>query len=362
MTNFEIPKGPESITAEWLTKMLRQAKAIQEAKVVALESKSIGIGIGFVGRIKQYTLHYDHLEPEAPQFIVAKFPSIDPALQRYWQTPPSLYEIENLFYKHIAQHTTLKTPNRYYGEFDHESQIGVLILEDLTSLRPGDQVAGSSLSDAEIVVHDMAHFHADFWESNILKNFHWLGAFNRNVANLHQRYLDAWPSFFEKFGSQLPQTFLPINEKVAQHGIAIRNQLAETHQTFVHGDFRSDNLLMDKQNVVVVDWGGYRKGTCMWDLNQYICQSLTVDDRRQHEKHLLNLYHKTLQSRDVTYNTKQFEYDYRSTTALTWVKIVRANAGLNIDVNERSQKLATEVITRISTALSDHFTNDLIPK
>lgn len=361
MHTNNIPKSPSDITANWLTDILTQAGTIQKAHVTGIQTEPIGIGIGFIGRIVQIRLRYDTIEPDAPHTLVAKFPSTDPKLQRYWQKEPSLYEIENRFYKHIAQHTTLRTPKQYYGAFDHANQKGLLLLEDLTALRPGDQVTGSSRSDAEIIVHDMAHFHADFWENDKLRSIDGLASFNTNVEGLHQRYLDAWPAFSTKFADHLTKDIIETNQMVAQHGIAVRNHLATTPQTFVHGDFRSDNLLLDHDAVVVVDWGGYRKGTCMWDLNQFICQSLTIENRRQHEQSLLTQYLQALQSRDIPYDTNLFHHHYRATTFITWIKIVRAMS-LNTNINTRAQKLANRVVKRVATALCDHYSEDLIPK
>lgn len=360
MHALKIPENPEDITPEWLTQMLHHAQAIQKANVVSFNATPIGVGIGFVGRIVRFVLKYDKKENQAPSSVVAKFPSTNPSLQRYWKKPPSLYEIENRFYKHIASQTSLTIPKQYYGEFDHEAQKGVIIIEDLTTLRAGDQVAGCSLSDAKIAIKDMAHFHSDFWESDKLNAISWLASFNQNVEGLHQRYVDGWPAFYKKFGHQLSESVIAINKQVTQHGIAIRNRLATTPQTFVHGDFRLDNVFFDTNAMVVVDWGGYRRGTCMWDVNQFICQSLNINERQQAEESLLQQYHQTLQSRGIEYDWDQFFYDYRSTTVITWVKIVRAMS-LNTDINNRAQKLAQIVIERVSTALVDHYSDDLIP-
>jgi len=360
MSELETPANPEDISSKWLTQMLRCTQAIQNAEVISFDATPIGVGIGFVGRIVRFTLRYDIYETHAPQSVVAKFPSSNPTLQRYWQSSPSLYEIENLFYKKIAHQTSLRTPKQYYGQFDHQAQKGVIILEDLTALRAGDQVAGCSISDAEIAIKDMAYFHSDFWESDKLNAISWLASFNKNVEGLHQRYLDAWPAFVEKFGHQLSDQVLSINEKVAQHGIAIRNRLAETPQTFVHGDFRLDNLFFDHNEIVVLDWGGYRKGTCMWDVNQFLCQSLSPENRQQYEQHLLKQYDEILHERGIQYPYTQFLYNYHATTILTWVKIVRAMS-LNTDINPRARNLATIVIDRVSTALVDHYSDDLIP-
>ena len=360
MPTLEIPRNPDDITAAWLTQMLYNAQALTETKVVSFNATPIGVGIGFVGRIVRLELQYDNKENGAPASLVAKFPSTNPSLQRYWKKSSSLYEVENRFYKHIAPQTSLRTPKQYYGEFDHDAQKGVIIIEDLTRLKAGDQVEGCDTLDAQIAMKDMAHFHSDFWENEKLNAISWLANFNTNVEGLHQRYLDAWPAFQDKFGHQLSDKIFTINQQVAQHGIAIRNRLATTPQTLVHGDFRLDNVFFDTDAMVVVDWGGYRRGTCMWDVNQFICQSLNVEERQQAEQSLLQQYHQSLHSRGIEYNWDQFMYDYRSTTIITWVKIVRAMS-LNTDINNRAQRLASIVVERVSTALADHYAEELIP-
>lgn len=371
MSDIEIPESPEKITSEWLTQMLRTTNVIQQSQITSFDTIPIGIGFGFVGRIVRLVLNYDVQETNAPQSLVAKFPSVNPAQQRYWNVNPlsnmSHYEKENYFYETLAPQTKLQTPKYYYSAIDNNAHRGILILEDLTQARTGDQVSDCPLSDAKTVLRDMAQFHADFWSEEKLDTIIGLPTFNAGVEGLQARFVNAWDSFVEQFGSQLSDKILYPTQKLMQHGIAIRNQLTASPRTLIHGDFRLDNLIFkpskEGETTVVLDWTGFRGGTCLWDVNQFICQCFGPRDRQEHEWDLLKFYHDILASHGIhEYSYDQLAHDYRLTTFLTWIKIVRANEGLETNVNERSRKLATTVINRVSTALLDHYSDDLMPQ
>ena len=62
----------------------------------------------------------------------------------------------------------------------------------------------------------------------------------------------------------------------------------------VHGDYRLDNLLFERDACRVVDWQTVTWGPPMLDLSYFIGNSLRVEDRRAHEHELVRLYHDEL--------------------------------------------------------------------
>ena len=68
----------------------------------------------------------------------------------------------------------------------------------------------------------------------------------------------------------------------------LRTGIAEAPTTVCHGDFRGDNLMFDDRahpshpddEVAVLDWQIAYRGPAVTDVAYFLCQSLTVEERR----------------------------------------------------------------------------------
>src|SRR5205085_3514 len=118
-------------------------------------------GRGFVARVVRYHLYFDGEPQGAPHSLIAKFAPADPDLRA---TLLGLLKREVRFYAELAGTAGLRTPRCYYGAVDEASGGSVLLFEDLTALRPGDNLYGCTLEDAVLAVRQIARFHARWWE------------------------------------------------------------------------------------------------------------------------------------------------------------------------------------------------------
>ena len=77
----------------------------------------------------------------------------------------------------------------------------------------------------------------------------------------------------------------------------MRTGIAEAPTTVCHGDFRGDNLMFDDRahpahpddEVAVLDWQIAYRGPAVTDVAYFLCQSLTVEERRTHERELVQV-------------------------------------------------------------------------
>ena len=200
MADRSIPEHPEAVTAGWLTNALRSSGVIGEAAVTSIEHEGLGEGAGFVGQLARYRLQYDRLEEDAPQTLIAKFPSpLD--TNRAAGEMFGLYDHEIRFYRELAQHLPVQMPRHYYSDMDPSPRgagvvraaLGllpaglslrlaerltgggggrryILLLEDLAHARVGDQVAGLSAGEAELALRQLAAMHASMWNSPLLES------------------------------------------------------------------------------------------------------------------------------------------------------------------------------------------------
>ncbi len=136
---LEIPQSAERLTPEWLTAALQDTGTIKACRVESFDTEpDIAAGIGFMGELARLTLRYDRAEDGAPRSLIAKFPTRIPE-NREIADVFRLYERETRFYEEVAPEVKLRTPRRYYGALNSETQDYVLLLEDLAPARVGDQ-------------------------------------------------------------------------------------------------------------------------------------------------------------------------------------------------------------------------------
>ena len=139
MPDLQIPHSAERLTSQWLTEALASTGVITNSTVTSFNSERLGVGQGFVGQIVRLGLTYDSGEDAAPQSIIAKFPSTDPAI-RSVLNGLRIFEREVRFYKEVAPLIELSTPQCYYGATDGEAGDHVLLLEDLAPARVGNRI------------------------------------------------------------------------------------------------------------------------------------------------------------------------------------------------------------------------------
>ena len=124
---------PSRIDPEWMTRALREARVIDDVKVIDLVCKPVGNGL--VGDSYRFHLTYDGDEPNAPASVVGKFPAADPDSRRSGSAH-TLYIREVAFYRELAATVDIHTPRPILAEIDAATDDFTLILEDLA--RGGD--------------------------------------------------------------------------------------------------------------------------------------------------------------------------------------------------------------------------------
>ena len=363
MARIAIPGSASDITPAWLTSVLQSSGAIHSANVIDCETNAIGEGVGFVGQLLRVKISYDTMEREAPTSLVAKLPSTNPQNDRYWGQPGrNAHEKEIGFYKNLAPGIELRTPRCFFGDASWENRLSVILLEDLSRVRPGDQLEGCPAEDAETVVRDWAHFNAAFWDNERLRQIPNLPGYTAGFDNLQTRFDNAWQGYVENFRDELPVEILQIGNRLqGDGGKSVRFRLGQSPNTLCHGDFRLDNLffLDAESRIAVIDWSGYRSGPGVWDVSHFISQGLDPEIRTSCEHELLRIYHKTLVENGVQgYSLDQVRYDYRLSMLTHLQKLIR---GASFDiVNDRHQRLTQVIRRRVSSAVIDNYGDDLV--
>lgn len=360
------PTTTADVTAEWLTQALRDSGVIAtEASVTAVSAVQGAAGVGFMGEIGVLDVSYESA-PDAPERVVAKFPTQSPEISAMMR-PTRVFEREHRFYGALSEQTPVRTPQAYHIVCETHADPEVpetylLLMEDLSALTEGDQVAGVTVDQARAALIGIAKHHAHFWDGAGLEDADFIPVINGPLNQAGQGIYEAsLPGFKQVFGDVLTPEMEVLADAYTAANPGLLNALAAMPTTLVHFDFRADNLFFDEDgSVVVIDWQSISRGGGAADVGYFISQNMSTEDRRANEDELLHAYHDTLLANGVTgYDFDTFFNDYRVGVMYGWIIPVFAVGTLDVS-SERAMNLWRTVIDRVQTCIADHGAGEFL--
>ena len=368
----EIPTSSDEITAEWLTTVLAEAGLSGGATVQAIGKQRIGEGVGFIGELNRITLEFDGEPPAAcPRSLIAKIPTTDEAYRSIAELL-DLYGREHNFYQQVAARTGISTPAVYHNAADADRHAYILLLEDLSHTRVGDQLASCSIDDARLALQEVARLHGGWWQSPQLAQFDWIpdSADPEYIALLKDVYQAGWPALLAKQGDELaefPAGFIDIGDRFGKHFEEVFARMNEGPKTLAHFDYRLDNMLFDDSGdstrLVVIDWQLVHRSVGLLDVSYFLSGNFPVEVRRKLEREMVHYYHDQLISNGVgDYSFDRCWEDYRlSTLALLFFMVSNQNDIDLAKLNDRGQELITAIFERYATTILDVDAGAFLP-
>jgi hypothetical protein len=281
--------SPGALTPEFLTNVLRAADVLGEATVVALETKSVGLGM--MGISVRVILEYS--PPGAgPASLVAKFNSTDPAT---WASARATdgYKREICFYRELAPRVQARIPRAFSAEIDLETHSFLLLMEDMLPARGGDQITGCSVGDAAVVIDEAANLHGPFWNDPKLASMAWMRSRDITIQGIAKRYPEFFTQFEARYSDRLERDYLELCRRFCALVLPYAHWRPR-NWTLQHHDFRLDNLLFDARGgvdpVAILDWQGTGRGPGVLDVAYFLGSGLPTAIRRSHEADLLGRY------------------------------------------------------------------------
>lgn len=303
---------PADVDAAWLTDALEQAGVARGARVTDVDLVGL-IGTGQTGRNARFSLTWD--DPEGrPASVVGKFKSADPAAcESAFQT--GTYRTEYEFYRDLAPTLGVRSPLCHVARFDEARPDFVLIMEDLSDSRQGDQFAGLTVDEAALAIEQAVGLHAPRWGDPALASF---GAHRPKgpeaAMMLGAVYAMMVEPFLERLGPGLDDDVIGLVRALAPKA----GQWAagtDTPRTAVHLDFRPDNFMFgtthDAPPLVVVDWQTVTDGNAMMDVAYVVGGSFDPAVRADVERDLLAEHLAGLRAAGVDYDAETQWRDYR---------------------------------------------------
>lgn len=363
----KLPKNGSELTPEWLTEALRGSGTLSAGTHVATcAAEPLGAGGGLIAMLGRVRLTYGGAPTNAPTCMIMKFPSSAPENRAVADTF-DMYGREVRFYQTLAADASIGHPQCYFAISADTSSDFVLLIEDLGDRRIGDQVLGSDLNDAEIVIDAMARLHAENWLRTDEPRFSWITshANDMQIAGMEGGFAQGWPKFASDHKDIIPPGVLRWGHRVGPSTRSILQALCAGPQTICHADFRLENMFFATQpahpDFAIIDWQSITKSSGAQDLSYFLTQSVQVEVRQQHERDLLARYLDGLRRGGVAhYSAEHLLNDYRRATLylLDYAVVIASTLDL---ANERGAAVARALTERACVALDDLDCEALLP-
>ena len=378
-------RDADAITAEWMQQALAAggAPGLPVIRDVAVED--LGSATNAFGTLLRCHLTTDGGPAAAPASVIVKLPTANPTAFRFarWL---AMHERECLFYRRLAPQARIRSPALLYGDFDEDTHRFVLVLEDLRGLglEVPARLAGVEAGRARRAVREIAGLHGQFWgevDHPALSGFP--DVLGRKYARFLQiAYLVCLPVVLERFGDCFSggtrRLVEALGPRIGAHFAAV----AAGPRTFVHGDYRGENMFFRAGDDVgaaatagsvagarggagddfaVVDWQGCGLGAGLYDVAYFLGANVATGDRRRIEREALAEYHDIV----CRLGAEGFTFDdcwrgYRRNMLGVLVPLVLGAGGLDLE-DRRLRDLVRSGLERTLAAVEDLDAGEFLP-
>jgi aminoglycoside/choline kinase family phosphotransferase len=221
------------------------------------------------------------------------------------------YEVEARFYQQLAPTLAVRRPRCHLARYDEASRAFTLLLEDVGSGRVADQITGCDHADVARAVDELAALHGPRWGDATLGSLPWLPRHDGPGADRMASFVrTAYPRFLRRLGNRLePDVIDLLDAFVPRVGRYLRDRPGP--RTAVHGDFRTDNLVIGAGLITVLDWQTAAHEPAVTDLSYFLGGSLDIPTRRAVERSVLVHYVDALRRFGVPLSLDDCWRDYR---------------------------------------------------
>ena len=267
------------------------------------------------------------------------------------------HERELRCYDELLSTTPVSIPEIFASWFDEDSSEYLILQEFIEFDQSVDQIDGITIAQSKLVIEEAASMHAHWWEHSGLAESTWLPRLNdtRRRTNLTTVTRLGWDTLCEILDEGDISYPKVSGDKLSEKIDEMLCDLSGSASTLIHSDLRADNLLFNSLGdaVMIVDWQGCSFGPSSFDIAYHMIQSLSIEDRRQHEGALLDHYVNSLHSLEH-HITREEVYSLYRNSILYSLSIACAVPLINDVESPRVKELALSMASRTLAALEDH--------
>jgi hypothetical protein len=304
------PKKPQEITPEWIDYAFSQAGICNSRAIRDVKVERLGPHVkGLLSSICRVNISHEVNDSELPTSVVIKFPS-ELEERKNFGNHYHAFERELRFYRELAERSPIRTLKCYFNIMDVENGVYILVLEDVGSWMPGDQVKGLTINQTKSAVKAISKFHGYWWDSIELENLKWMPEENRDSIHL---FCDNWKDFSKEHKKVLSNRDIAAGELIARSGQKIHDLSLISPRTIIHYDFRADNMMFNKHDeILVLDWQLANRSFGAFDVVRAVCGSHHGVLKQSHHHEFLNLWYDGLLKSGVqNYKIENGWDDYR---------------------------------------------------
>jgi len=361
------PKSSAAVSVEWLDGVLRRNGGLSNAKIAAVVADKLGGGVGIMAEVSRLSITYDKADSGAPASLIGKFPTTD-LVNLGVARALYFYPREVTFYTKLAQYSPIRTPRLFHAELDMTDQSFVLLLEDLSGATMGDQVGGLTPPQAEAAITAIGRLHGTWWgkvdsgDMDALFDFaspQYGAALQAGYQTFLAPALGNFADCYSDYTKKTAEAMAPVAARVIK-------QMASGARTFLHGDYRADNLLfgpgLGEDGIAAIDWQISGRGGPLYDVAYLICNSVTIEYRHEAEQTLLRRYHDTLLHMGVTgFSLDDCWQAYRFAVLCGLFVAIFTTGGMDVG-NRRGVEMVRAAVRRVDAAVSELQAGDLLPR
>jgi hypothetical protein len=185
------------VNASWMTTVLARHDG---SRVTDIEVSRIGTGQ--VADSYQVRLRTEADDGVPPASVVAKLTS-DSEQSRAAGRSELNYLREVHFYQQVAPRVAARVPVCHHAEIDSNGTEFVLVLEDLSPARPGNQLTGCTVEETDLALREAARFHAPFWDDPSLRGSEWLDISGTYWARFEEMLPTWFAGFVERYADRM---------------------------------------------------------------------------------------------------------------------------------------------------------------
>lgn len=290
-----LPRTREQVTAEWLTRTLQYkypGAVVEKLDVVQLidsHTTKLRVAVQLNGKARAVGL---------PQRLCLKsnwsgaFDDVD------------ICALEARFYYFLAERMKVPTAKCYYADWDVDgSGEGLIVLEDLLDLggQFGNSTQHPGVEGVATALSGIAKLHGSLWGDPTLARHKWLQTSMRTPVDCDQvRIMWKWIEENLKdpnFRAIAPKHYLDDARRVerAFDRLAAYECAFQAPYCVILGDCHQGNsYILPNGERLWLDWQLVRRGRPWRDLTYFMVGSLTVEERRKHQRELIAHYRKEL--------------------------------------------------------------------
>lgn len=349
---------PEEITPEWMTHALREGGALGEASVKSVKKDILGDGKGFLSSVVRVEIEYDTREKGAPPSVVVKIEPEDGDFREFGDELHA-FQREIRFYREVAGNVPIRLPRVYYAV--DEPPAFSMVMEDLSSFTPGDQIVGMHERQVMDTVEEIARMQAGYWNNEALEKLDWMP--DQNGVSVD--YAQKWESFVTHFGKYLEPEGRELGQRLTGFIDWKNKQIAQRPRTIVHSDLREDNLLFAPEgspdSIIIIDWQLAVKSIGTFDVARLMGGSELPKEREGHQLRVLRRWYDTLLEEGVSgYAWEEALYDFRLAALSVLCYPVHFHEGL-IGAEGRTKELFKLIISRNFSSAVDLDAGSILP-